>query len=813
MRTDNSLIVGVAVEGTVYHFDKIFDYSVSDELSSAVAVGCRVSVPFARGNQSRQGMIMYVKSGDTTSLKSILCVLDNEPVLTADMIELAGFMHRHLYCTYFEAVKAMLPAGLSFNIKTLYTAVKDMDTEVLSDEERRIYEHTLSHKNPVKREVLMETFGYSDYSVFEKLAAKGYLLKSDDAFRRMGDKSVRMLRLLIDPAEYSGKLTEKQQSVVDIISDAGEASVKEVCYYTGVTQGVVDAVVKKGIAEYFDLQVFRTPETEAAKKEEFPVLNSEQKAAFDGLRAKTLEDKGSVALLYGVTGSGKTAVFMQLIKSVTESGRGVILMVPEIALTPQLVKRFKGLFGDDVAIFHSGLSVGERLDEFRRVQKGLAKIAVGTRSAVFAPFKNLGLIIMDEEQEHTYKSENKPRFHARDIAKFRCNSQNCLLLLSSATPDVESYYFANSGRYSLYKLSSRFGNAQLPDVLTVDMNEELRAGNNTGISSQLLNAIEDNLNNNQQSILLLNRRGYNTFAVCRNCKEVVSCPNCSISLTYHNANNRLMCHYCGYSQEITSECPSCCESSLQYQGTGTQKAQEILQELFPDARILRMDADSVMQKNAHEKLLSAFSRGEYDILIGTQMVAKGLDFPRVTLVGVLSADQVLYSEDYRSFERGFSMLTQVVGRSGRGEQKGRAIIQTFTPENHIIELAANQDYDAFYNDEIEMRKAMTYPPFSDILTVGFLGENKANTITCANEFLRRIMELCESDYKDLPIRTLGPAASLVSKINNKYRYRIIIKSRNCAMLRSMISDLLKEFGKDKKYRDVTVYADLKPLSF
>ena len=813
MRTDNSLIVGVAVEGTVYHFDKIFDYSVSDELASSVAVGCRVRVPFARGNQSRQGMIMYVKSGDTTSLKSIVSVLDSEPVLTADMIELAGFMNRHLYCTYFEAVKAMLPAGLSFNIKTLYSAVKDMDAETLSEEDRRIYEHLLSSKNPVKRETLMETFGYSDYTPFEKLVSKGYLTKSDDAFRRMGDKSVRMLRLLIDPSEYSGVLTEKQQSVVDLIADVGEASVKEVCYYTGVTQGVADAVVKKGIAEYFDLQVFRTPETETATKEEFPILNEEQQAAFEGLYAKTLEDKGSVALLYGVTGSGKTAVFMQLIRSVTESGKGVILMVPEIALTPQLVKRFKGLFGDDVAIFHSGLSVGERLDEFRRVQNGMAKIAVGTRSAVFAPFKNLGLIIMDEEQEHTYKSENKPRFHARDIAKFRCNSQNCLLLLSSATPDVESYYFANSGRYSLFKLSSRFGNAQLPEVLTVDMNEELRAGNNTGISSQLLNAIEENLNNNQQSILLLNRRGYNTFAVCRNCKEAVSCPNCSISLTYHNANNRLMCHYCGYSQSIANECPSCGESALQYCGTGTQKAQEILEELFPEARILRMDADSVMQKNAHEKLLSAFSRGEYDILIGTQMVAKGLDFPRVTLVGVLSADQVLYSEDYRSFERGFSMLTQVVGRSGRGQQKGRAIIQTFTPENHIIELAASQDYDAFYNDEIEMRKAMTYPPFSDILTIGFMGINKATTITCANEFLRRIMELCESDYKDLPIRTLGPASALVSKINNKYRYRIIVKSRNCAMLRSLISDLLKEFGKDKKYRDVTVYADLKPLSF
>ncbi|MBR2724217.1 MAG: primosomal protein N' [Ruminococcus sp.] len=813
MRTDNSFIASVAVEGTVYHFDKLFDYAVSEDMAQRLLPGCRVSVPFARGNQSRQGMVMEVKRGNSTGLKYVLSVLDDEPVLTTDMINLADYMHRHLYCTYFEAVKAMLPAGLNFNIKTVYSAVPQRDKESLSEEENRIYEYLLSVKAPKKREDLMSAFGYSDFTLFEKLAEKGYLLKSDDAFRKIGDKSVRMLRLCADAFEYSGKLTEKQRSVLDLLCDVGEASVKELCYYTGVTQAVVDALVKKGIAEYFDIQVYRTPETENAEKVEFPVLNLEQNNAFEGLLEKTREDKASVALLYGVTGSGKTAVFLKLIKSVTDRGKGVIVMVPEIALTPQLVKRFKGLFGDDVAIFHSGLSVGERLDEFRRVQKGLVKIAVGTRSAVFAPFKNLGLIIMDEEQEHTYKSENKPRFHARDIAKFRCNSNKCLLLLSSATPDVESYYFANSGRYSLFKLPNRFGNAELPEVLTVDMNEELLAGNNTGISSALLSAIEENLNNKKQSILLLNRRGYNTFTVCRSCKEVVTCPNCSISLTYHNANNRLMCHYCGYSQPVSQECPSCHEESLHFSGTGTQKAQELLEELFPDAKILRMDADSVMQKNAHEKLLSAFSKGEYDILIGTQMVAKGLDFPNVTLVGVLSADQVLYSDDYRSFERAFSMLTQVLGRSGRGECKGRAIIQTYTPENAIIELSSMQDYDAFYRDEIEIRKALTYPPFSDILVVGFLGENKANTITCANAFLARLKELCSGEYKDLPIRTLGPSAALVSKVNNKYRYRIIIKSRNTALFRSLISDLLKEFGKDKKYRDVTVYADLKPLSF
>ncbi|MBR3971527.1 MAG: primosomal protein N' [Ruminococcus sp.] len=813
MRTDNSLVASVAVEGTVYHFDKIFDYAVSDDLAGSIRPGMRVSVPFARGNQSRQGVVMYIKTADNSGLKCILSLLDSEPVLTPDMISLADFMHRHYFCTYFEAVKAMLPAGINYNITTFYSAVTDADTAKLSEEEWRIYEHILRCNAPLKREALMSMFGYSDYQPFEKLVRKGYLLKSDDACRRMGDKSIRMLRLCEQGNEFPVKLTDKQQSVVDILTDTGEASLKEVCYYTGVTQAVVDAVVKKGIAEYFDAEVFRTPETEKALKEDFPVLNEEQQAAFEGLLEKTFDDKGSVSLLYGVTGSGKTAVFLQLIRAVTERGKGVIVMVPEIALTPQLVKRFKGLFGDDVAIFHSGLSVGERLDEFKRVQRGYAKIAVGTRSAVFAPFSDLGLIIMDEEQEHTYKSENKPRFHARDVAKFRCNAQNCLLLLSSATPDVESYYFAQSGRYSLFTLHNRFGNAQLPDVLTVDMNDELQGGNNTGISSSLLSAIEENLNNNKQSIILLNRRGYNTFAVCRSCKEAVTCPNCSISLTYHSANNRLMCHYCGYSQDISQECPSCHEKSLQFCGTGTQRAEETLAELFPEARILRMDADSVMHKNSHEKLLSAFARGEYDILIGTQMVAKGLDFPRVTLVGVLSADQVLYSDDYRSFERGFSMLTQVVGRSGRGEDKGRAVIQTYTPENPIIELSSNQDYDAFYNDEITVRRAMTYPPFSDILLIGFLSENKAKAIACSNDFLERLKELCAEQYKTLPIHTLGPSPALVSKVNNKYRYKIIIKSRNSAMLRELISLLLKDFGKDKKYQDVTVYADMKPVNF
>ncbi|MBQ3073557.1 MAG: primosomal protein N' [Ruminococcus sp.] len=813
MKTEDNLIASVAVEGTVYHFDKTFDYAVPEEYSAVLRAGCRVKVPFARGNAPRQGMVMSLHRGDSAGLKYISSVLDFTPVLPENMLCLAEFMQRNYYCTIFDAVKAMLPAGIGYSITTLYEAVTDADKSLMSDEEARIYSFLLSSKKPVKRRDLMSEFGYEDYTVFERMADKGYLLKSDDAFRKIGDKSQRMLRLTSDGFDANCKLTDKQQSVMDLLCVAGEASLKEICYYTGVTTAVTDALVKKGIAEYFDSEVFRTPVTYSDVRGEFPVLSQEQQKAFEGLEAMYEKHTAAAALLYGVTGSGKTSVFTHLIRKCVDDGKGVILMVPEIALTPQLIRHIKSLFPDKVAVFHSGLSLGERLDEFKRVRRGMAKIAVGTRSAVFAPFDNLGLIVMDEEQEHTYKSENTPRFHARDVAKFRCANENAMLLLSSATPDVESFYHAQTGRYSLFTLQGRYGEAQLPTVLTADMNEEVEAGNTTGFSSLLLQEIEENLNNKKQTILLLNRRGYNTFAVCSKCKEPVTCPNCSISLTYHKENNRLMCHYCGHSVSVFDECPSCHEKSLRFCGAGTQRGEETLAELFPDARILRMDTDTVMNKNAHEKLFAQFAFGEYDILIGTQMVAKGLDFPRVTLVGVMSADQMLYSDDYRSFERAFSMLTQVVGRSGRGSDTGRAVIQTYTPENPVIELAASQDYEAFYRDEIELRRMLTYPPFSDLLLVGFLSESKADAVSCSNEFLRRLSELCTEEFTDVPIRALGPSPALVSKVNNKYRYKIIIKSRNSKRLRELVSGLLKEFGKDKRFRSVTVYVDVKPMNF
>lgn len=808
------LIAGVAVENTVYHFDKIFDYLISDSLAGSIKTGCRVLVPFGRGNKKRQGMVMYLKDDyadhDVSKLKEVSNVLDAEPVLSDEMLSLVSFMKAQCFCTYYDAVKAMLPAGINYKITTEYTVKKPLEFDLfdLSDEFRRIVQFLLKKGTPVKKEALLDAFGYTDSSVFDDMCIKGILVKNDSTYRKTGDKSVKTVRLNED-ASFDVKLTSKQNTVLELLQTVGSACVKEVCYYTGVTTSVVDSLVKKGLASYYDDEVFRIPKSNVAQRREIS-LTDEQNEAYSKLLMDYNSDKGVVSLLYGVTGSGKTSVFMKLIEDVIKDGKGVIVMVPEIALTSQLISIFKSNFPNKVAVFHSGLSLGERLDEFKRVKKGHAKIAIGTRSAVFAPFSNLGLIIMDEEQEHTYKSEGKPRFHARELAKFRTLYNKSLLVLASATPSVETYYNAQIGKYNIATLKERYGSATLPEVIVADMNEEVSMGNTSQFSSLLLENIEQNLEENKQSILLLNRRGHNTFVTCRNCRETVTCPNCSISMTYHSANNRLMCHYCGHSVKYDGVCPTCNGHSLRFVGYGTQRAESELSEIFPDARILRMDTDATMSKSSHERKLTQFANGEYDILVGTQMVAKGLDFPNVTLVGVLSADQMLYSDDYRSFENAFSMLTQVVGRSGRGEHKGRAIIQTYTPENPIIALASNQDFDAFYEDEIQIRKAMLYPPFVQMCLVGFVCENSVTLKNATAVFMNLLTKKLDEEYSDIPIRVLGPSEASVPKVNNKYRRKIILKCRNDSKFREMLASVLTEFSKIKEYIDVTVFADMHP---
>lgn len=806
-------VAKIAVENTVYHFDKAFDYFIPYELVACAKLGCRVMVPFGAANSKRLGIILELRSQDNADkIKPIEAVLDAAPLLSNEALHLIAWMKERYFCTLFDAAKLLLPTGINLKIHTEYSLLdRPTDIAAYSDTEQKIITYLLHVKAPVEREKLLKVMGLSsDSIILEKLFKENILSKNNNVVRQIGDAMQKMVRLIED-AELP-KLTPKQKNVYKVLCDVGSASLKELCYFAGVTASVVNTLIVKGIAQYYDFEVYRNPYDNIINPEfmEDIVLSPEQQDAYNHLYQQYKSGSGGVSLLFGVTGSGKTSVFMRLIDEVKSSGRGTIVMVPEISLTPQTIFLFHQRYGRSIAVFHSGLTLAQRLDEWKRVHNGEVLIVVGTRSAVFAPFQNLGLIIMDEEQEYTYKSESSPRYHARDVAKYRCAFNKAMLVLSSATPSLESYYLAQNNHYSFNTLSMRYGQAQLPEVTITDMNLELEKGNATILSTALLNALDENLKNNRQSIVLLNRRGYNTFVSCKSCGHVVTCPNCSISLTYHSANNRLMCHYCGYSVPFTKECPECHETNVHYSGCGTQRAEQQLQEHLPEARILRLDTDSTMARFAYEKKLQLFSEGEYDIIIGTQMVAKGLDFENVTLVGVLSADQALYSDDFRSYERAFDLLTQVVGRSGRGKHKGRAIIQTFTPENNIIKLAAQQNYKEFYDGEIAIRKAMLYPPFSDIFVIGFVGLAEQKVEKASKAFLRMLSVFASSDYPDQPMRVLNPSPALIGKVNNKYRYKLIIKCRNNKRFRKMISHLLIQFAGDREFSSITVFADVNP---
>lgn len=628
---------------------------------------------------------------------------------------------------------------------------------------------------------------------------------------KVGSKSEKMMRLADENADIAQKLTPKQQSVVNLLADVGAAEVNEICEFCSVGKSVLDNLVKYGICEYYKKEVFRNPYGNAdslVDRKEI-VLSAEQEKAFLTY-SDMLKNGGGTGLLYGVTGSGKTQVYLKLIDEAVDMGKDVIVMVPEISLTPQALSIFHKRYGKKVAVFHSGLSLGERNDEYKRADCGEAKIVIGTRSAVFAPLHNLGLIVIDEEQEHTYKSERTPKYNAADAANFRCKYNKALLLLTSATPSVESYSAAVNGKYKLCELNERYGKSTLPQVITVDMKAEIKGGNKTPVSNTLKNLLEETLEKKKQAILLINRRGYNTFIACNDCGHVITCPNCSISLTYHSYNNSLMCHYCGYSKPLDNVCTECGSKNIRYSGYGTQRIEDEIERLFPQARIIRMDADTTSAKFSHQRIFDAFSNGDYDILIGTQMVAKGLDFPNVELVGVVNADNSLYDENYTANERSFDLITQVVGRSGRRNASGKAVIQTINPNNEIIEFASRQDYKAFYDSEINLRKLLTYPPFCDIYSVSFTSEDENKSALCAKEFFDIFVELNKTEYKNEKFIVLGPSPAKISKISNNYRHRLAIKCKNSKSVRRMLNDILQKIAKMKEYKEVTVGIDLNP---
>lgn len=803
----------IVLDELIYAIDKPYSYLVPTALADRVCPGIRVTVPFGKGNRKRQGLVLALTEPPAeTTLKPIAEVIDETPLLDAEALDLVRYLKETTFCTWFDAVKAVLPYGICYRFVETYALCEGADLAVLTGEELLVASIASRFPDGIAKKKLLDQAGLTeDSQVIASLVKKGIFTRIDLAVRNTGDASVKMVRPTQAAEDLSSvSLTPKQKTAMSVLSDAGCCSIKELCYFTGVGPTVVNGLAKKGLVEIFEQTYYRSPHLENDCKTEAPTLTPCQENAFVTLSKLMNADQPAAALLFGVTGSGKTQVFMKLCEKALGEGKGVILMVPEIALTPQTVKKFCSLFGDQVAVFHSAMSQGQRLDEWKRVKEGKAKIAVGTRSAVLAPVRNLGLIIMDEEQEHTYKSEQSPRFHAREVAKFRAAKTNSLFLMASATPSIQTYYAALSGRYTLCTLTERYGTAVLPTVNTVDMREELQKGTGA-LGRELTERIADTLEENHQVILLLNRRGRDTYVSCAACGEVVTCENCSIAMTYHSANNRLMCHYCGKSVPYLTKCPSCGSDHLRYSGWGTQKVEEELTDRFPNARILRMDSDSTMTRDAYEKGLTAFAGGDYDILLGTQMVAKGLDFPNVTLVGVVNADGAIYSTDYRAMERTFSLLTQVVGRSGRGTDPGTALVQTAFPDNPVIALAANQDYPAFFEQEILTRKLMIYPPFCDLAQVVIQGPEKENAAETAHAVLEKLKTYSETTHAEVKLIALGPTAAAIPKMNGRYRYRILVKFHNGRAARKMFGELLSEFSSGSR-RGATVSVDIDPES-
>lgn len=813
----STTVVKIAVEQATFSFDKLYSYLWPVDLSDP-QVGVRVLVPFGGGNRTRQGLVMAcVQQDDTAGLKMVMSVLDAQPLLSSEMVQLAQFMQERTFCTLFDAVRAMLPTGLYMQVKTVLRPAVDVPPEVLdtlTPNERQILAYMSKTPGGVEKEALLTRLGMTEETpALTHLLALGVLVSGEEGFRHTGDATIRMVRLVSDGESTEElKLTEKQRSVLSLLEDVGAASVKEVCYFSGVTPAVVTALARKGLVELYDAETFRSPYkiTDENPPLVYQKLNCEQQTAYDRLETLVSSGQPAAALLYGVTGSGKTAVYMNLINRVLESGRQVIVLVPEISLTPQMMRLFLEKYGQKVAVLHSGLAIGERMDEWKRIKRGEARIVVGTRSAVFAPCSELGLIVLDEEQEHTYKSESNPRYHARDIARFRCAHHGALMLLTSATPSVESYHAAQSGRYTLVELTQRYGETPLPQVEVVDLRQE--AIGESVLGPTLLERMKTCLDSGKQVILLLNRRGFHTHIACRHCGEVISCVSCSISLTYHRANNRLMCHYCGHSQPAPSKCPACGSDKIRYSGLGTQLVEDELAELFPDVPVLRMDTDTTMSRSAYEEKFKAFAEGKYRIMVGTQMVAKGLDFPQVGLVGVLSADQSLYSDDYRSYETTFALLTQVIGRAGRRDEQGLAVIQTYTPDHPVIGLAAQQDYPTFYSMEHTDRLTTHYPPYADLFLFGFTGVQEQKVRQAARKMLQLLRSCASGEFADLPLIALDPTPAAVVKVAGKYRYKMLVKARNTRKMRDMVRQLLHTIQSEPTLRGVTVYVDINPAS-
>ena len=743
--------VGVAVSNATFHFDKLYTYAVMPDQQDTVRLGSMVLVPFGRGSRARMGVVLACDAEpESAKLKFLFDVAPASACLTPELLRLVHFLKERTFCTYYEAVKAVIPYGAQYKP----TVAEDGVTPVL---QKQLVRHT------------------------------------ENAYKLVGTLSPKP------------RPTAKQLAAVALL--AGGERTLSALEEKGISRAVLDNLCAKGVLECSKVNKSIDLYSSIPLKNEPILLTEEQQAAYDALLPGLEDAAPHSALLYGVTGSGKTLVFLKLIEHCLQMGRRALVLVPEISLTPQMILRLKSQFGKRVAVQHSALNHTERLLQWQMIQDGGADIVVGTRSAIFSPLENIGLVIIDEEQEHTYRSESAPRYSAHEVARQRAAENGALLLLASATPSTESYYAAQHGRTQLVRLTKRYGGNPLPKVQIVDMRAELASGNPREISLAMEDAIRHNLEAGKQTILLLNRRGYQTVAQCEDCREVLKCPKCSVPMVYHKSAHKLLCHYCGSQLDPPpARCPAC-GGKLQYRGFGTQKAEEELAKLFPEARILRMDQDTTAAKDAHEKLLAKFARHEYDIMVGTQMVAKGLDFEDVTLVGVLGIDSLLFAQGFRAYETVFSLVTQVVGRSGRAKDPGFAIIQTTDPDNPVLNLAAAQDYDAFFEQEIAYRKLGLYPPFCGLCVVGFAGPKESEVARASARFAA-LLGRQAAKQPDLPLRVLGPTPGSIEKINDSYRYKLTVKCRNDRRFRDLIRETLTLYEQEKLPGKATVVVDL-----
>ena len=811
------MIAKIAVAAANFAIDKPYSYGIPRDMH--LCCGMRVQVPFGRSNRRTEGIVLSVEEGLQDKLKTVECCLDETPLISDIMLHLAAFLRDRYFCTFYDAVRAMLPAGLWFQTKEHYALTEDRSWQEKSFRQKdaaAVLQLLLDQGEKADGSVLRELI--PEEETLEKalsyLVKKKWIVALQDFQRRTADKTEQIASLAVpseQAMEYASsrsKSAAMQRSVLELMCGVGSASVKDICYFTGAKPATVKRLAALGFLELADKELLRCREIQPVKLDGPLVLNVEQQAAFAGLSTQMDLEKPGAALLYGVTGSGKTSVYIKLIQACIGRGKQAMLLVPEIALTPQLLGLLAAYFGKQVAVLHSSLPAGERYDQWKRVRSGDAKVVVGTRSAVFAPCPKPGLIILDEEQEHSYKSENAPRYDAKEVALWRGMKEKALVLLGSATPSIETMYYAKAGIYRLYTLRERYNGRALPKVEIVDMRQELQQGNDLSLSWPLQDAIRETADAGKQTILFLNRRGNSRALVCIQCREAPECPRCSARLTYHSANERLMCHYCGHSQPVVNRCPKC-GGPVKRVGSGTQKVQQELMGIFPDLEIDRMDADTVSAVNTHEKILDHFKTNTVPVLIGTQMVAKGLNLPNVTLVGALDADLSLYADSFRAAETTFNMLTQVVGRSGRGDTAGRAMIQTAVPEHKVINLAAAQDYEGFYELEIGLRRVQKCPPFGDIATLTFVGQEEARVLHGAIK-LRDSLRIClqQEDYREEYCTVLGPAPCPVPKINYNFRYRLTLRCRMTRKLRALIGHMLRQFSTDKENRGVSAFADV-----